>query len=260
MRAAVPPGYDMERERGAVVVALPSALTPVRAAVAAAGSLHAWAAGSPGRRAYSGRGAAWGVSGPDGDWVVRHYRRGGAVARLLGDAYIRVGEPRPFRELRASAAARSRGVPSPEVVAVVVYPAGVVYRADIATRLVPDSADLAETTLGDARQDEPARVAAWRAAGSLLRAAFDAGIHHADLNLRNILIARDETGAGDPTALLIDLDRATVVEGAASGRARARMLNRLHRSRRKIEAEMGRSAGAAELAAFEAALSGGVTA
>jgi 3-deoxy-D-manno-octulosonic acid kinase len=260
MRAAVPPGYDMERERGAVVVALPSALKPVRAAVAAAGSLHAWAAARPGRHAFKGRGTAWGVSAHDGDWVVRHYRRGGAVARLLGDAYIHVGEPRPFRELRASAAARSRGVASPEVVAVVVYPAGVLYRADIATRLVPDSADLAEVTLGDARPDEPARAAAWRAAGRLMRAAFEAGVLHADLNLRNILIARGGTDAGDPTALLIDLDRATVAEGPASGPARARMIRRLHRSRRKIEAATGRRAGAAELAAFDAALSGGVPA
>lgn len=260
MRAAVPPGYQLERERGTVVVALPSALKPVRMAVAAAGSLHAWAAARPDRRAFSGRGTAWGVSGPDGDWVVRRYRRGGAVARLLGDAYIRVGEARPLRELRASAAARARGVASPEVVAVVVYPAGVLYRADIATRLVPDSADLAETTLGDARQDEPARVAAWRAAGTLLRAAFDAGVHHADLNLRNILIARNATGTGAPTALLLDLDRAIVAAEPASSRARDRMLRRLHRSRRKVESATGRRTGASALAAFETAMSGGVPA
>ncbi|HSJ08142.1 MAG TPA: lipopolysaccharide kinase InaA family protein, partial [Longimicrobiales bacterium] len=252
MRAAVPPGYEMERERGAVVVALPSALKPVRAAVAAAGSLHAWAAGQPARRAFTGRGTAWGVSGSDGDWVVRHYRRGGAVARLLGDAYVRHGEPRPFRELRASTAARSRGVASPEVVAVVVYPAGILYRADIATRLVPDSMDLAETTMGDARLDEPGRIAAWRAAGTLLRAAFEAGVHHADLNLRNILIAGNGSGNGNGngngsgngngngngvaalTALLLDLDRATVTGAPASDRERDRMLDRLHRSRRKI--------------------------
>ncbi|HSJ05211.1 MAG TPA: hypothetical protein VK936_00830 [Longimicrobiales bacterium] len=62
------------------------------------------------------------------------------------------------------------------------------------------------------------------------------------------------------TALLLDLDRATVTDGPASGRARDRMLDRLHRSRRKIESATGRRAGAAELAALDAALAGGVPA
>jgi 3-deoxy-D-manno-octulosonic acid kinase len=250
---ALPTGYAEERERGAQVVALPSVMSRVCSAVREGGTLYDWAASLQGARAFTGRGAAYAVETGAGTWVVRHYRRGGAVARLLGDRYARLGEARPLRELTASAAARSRGVPTPEVLAAVIYPAGAFYRADLATAYVPDSADLAETTLGPAREDGPGRLQAWWAAGSLLRTAFDAGIEHADLNLRNILITRTADGVG---ALLLDLDRAIVHPGPVSAATRAALLRRLHRSRRKLERALGRATPDAELAALDAALEG----
>jgi 3-deoxy-D-manno-octulosonic acid kinase len=170
---------------------------------------------------------------------------------VLGDRYVRLGETRPLRELRASAAARARGVATPEIVAAVAYGAGPVYRADLATVRVPHSADLADTVLGPARRPPAERLAAWQAAGALLRRAFGAGVVHADLNLRNILIQR---GTPHPTAFLLDLDRAVVRNGGAGDVARQRMLGRLHRSRRKLEAELGSTVTAAELAAFDDAV------
>jgi hypothetical protein len=189
-RLALPAGYAEERERGAVVVALPSVMDAVLDAVVAHGTLYAAAAAVPAVQSFAGRGAAYRLPQPAGDWLVRHYRRGGVVGRVLRDEYLRVGEPRPLRELRASVTARRRGVATPEVVAAVVYAAGIAYRADLATRFEPDSVDLAELVLGAARSEQPtARLhAAWYAAGGLLRSAFAAGVEHADLNLRNILI------------------------------------------------------------------------
>ncbi|HUF50549.1 MAG TPA: lipopolysaccharide kinase InaA family protein, partial [Longimicrobiales bacterium] len=211
---------------------------------------HAAAAAVPGAESFAGRGAAYRMRSADGDWLVRHYRRGGLVARVLDEEYLRVGVPRPLRELRASAAARSRGVATPQVVAAITYPAGPFYRADLATTFIEDGADLADITFGseqDAVQDG-VREAAWRAAGALLSTAFAAGVDHADLNLRNILV----TAGG--TAYLLDLDRAIVHEGSVSDVARNRMLERLHRSRRKLESIHGRPVGQTELRAFEGAL------
>jgi 3-deoxy-D-manno-octulosonic acid kinase len=248
----VPSGYATGRERGADMVALPSVIGLVREAVAAAGTLHAWAAAAGGR-SFTGRGAAHAVETPHGTWVVRHYHRGGAVARLLGDRYLAAGEPRPLRELRASSRARARGVPTPEVVAAVIYPAGLFYRADLATAYVAGASDLADAVLGPSRAEPAGRALAWRAAGALLRLAFDAGVRHADLNLRNILV-RSSGGAVD--ALLLDLDRAEVGDAPVSDDARAAMLRRLHRSRRKLESAAGVEASATELAAFRAGLEG----
>jgi 3-deoxy-D-manno-octulosonic acid kinase len=245
LAAVLPSGYSIERERGAEIAALPSVITDIRAAIRSHGTLYDWAAAQPAARSLAGRGAAYAA----GDRVVRHYRRGGLVARVLYDRYLRAGEPRPLRELRASATARARGVATPEVLAAVVYDAGILmYRADIATRLVPDAIDLAEAALGPGRLEPAQRVAAWRAAGALLRSAFAAGVIHRDLNLRNILIGRDGT------AHLLDLDRADVRSRGASDGARRRMLERLHRSRRKLEVRYGVRADDVELRAFDDAV------
>jgi hypothetical protein len=249
--ATVPAGYRIERERGALVVALPSVMQAVRTRIVEHGTLHAAAAATPGVQPLRGRGTAYRVRDEHGDWVVRHYQRGGAVARVLTDEYVRIAgaRPRPLRELHASAAARQRGVATPEVLAAVVYPAGPFYRADIATRFIADSAELAELALG-AAPDDAARAAAWRAAGLLLCSAFEAGVQHADLNLRNILVS------GDGRAWLLDLDRAVVRDAALGAAARRRMLERLHRSRCKLEAVYGRRSAPAELDAFEQGLRG----
>jgi hypothetical protein len=149
-------------------------------------------------------------------------------------------------------------VRTPEVVAAVTYPAGpLLYRADLATRLVADAEDLADAVLGAAGGGDAsvyeARIAAWRAVGELLRDVFDAGLVHADLNMRNILVQR---GAHGVVAHLLDLDRAVVEDAAAGDAVRGRMLARLHRSRAKLEAEYGVQVSAQELAAFQEAVSG----
>jgi 3-deoxy-D-manno-octulosonic acid kinase len=237
------------------------------------GTLYAAAAARPDAQAFTGRGAAYRLKHPGGDWVVRHYRRGGAVAHVLHDEYLRAGEPRPLRELHASIKARARGVDTPEVVAAIAYLSGPLYRADLATRFIADSRDLAAVLFGadraDGRSGEPGesldrsgepqdgeasiRAAAWHATGALLRSAFAAGIEHADLNLRNILIAGP---AGAPRALLLDLDRAVVHERPVSTAARSSMLGRLHRSRQKLERRAAQQTDGAGLAALEAGLAG----
>ena len=239
---AAPAGYAEERERGTSVVALPSVMETVLGAIRTAGSLHA-AARASATHTFTGRGEAYRCRLGDADCVVRHFRRGGMVARLLDDEYVRVGEYRPIAELHASVTARARGVDSPEVVAAVVYPSGIFYRGDIATRYIAGARDLASVAIGNAREPQQARVAAWRAAGRLLHRAFDAGVEHADLNLRNMLIAGDR-------ALLLDLDRAIIRDGPVSDATRRRMIARLHRSRRKLEALYGTAVGADELVAF----------
>ena len=68
----------------------------VRRALAEKGSLHRWAADQPGRRVFTGRGAAYGVALGGVAAVVRHARHGGLLAPLLGDVFA--GRPRFHRE------------------------------------------------------------------------------------------------------------------------------------------------------------------
>lgn len=184
-------GYVRVSVHGADVMALPEAIDFVIGAIEEAGSLYAGAAARPDARRLNGRGTTWCIAAPGGDgaWAVRHCLRGGAVARVLADRYVRLGRGRPFRELRAVVRARARQVAMPRVAAAVIHPHGPIYRGDVATELVPDAVDLAAVAFGPARWDPAARVVAWRAAGRLVREAAGAGVFHADLNLKNIVIA-----------------------------------------------------------------------
>ena len=225
---------------------------------------------------------------PDGSegerWVVRHYHRGGAIASLLGDRYLRAGRPRPFRELRVGWAVEARGVPTPVHVGAAVYRSGIWYRGDLVTRYVPDSRDLAAvlfpgrslgsgplagsrarfargstagaSSAGAARDADPG--AAMTAAGRLFRRIHEGGVDHPDLNLKNILIRG--TGA-ELEALVLDLDSATLTpepECAPVGdAARGRMVARFWRSARKWERATGIDLDASLRSAFETGYAAG---
>jgi len=270
--------WVVERVNGARVLARAGAAEPVRSAVARAGSLFSWAVTVPGAQRLEGRGPAYRVRLDGGDWLVRHYRRGGAVAVHLGDRYVRAGTPRPFRETEVSRAARARGIATPGVVAAVVYPAGIFYRGDIAVEFIPRSRTLADALFGAAgrapdavdvdagaeagdgsdraaagadREHDGAqarRAAAARAAGAAIRQAHDRGLAHPDLNIRNILLA--ETGGG-LRGYILDLDGARVVD-VVDEKARSRMIRRFWRSVRKWQAQTGRVVSDGVQRAFDA--------
>jgi 3-deoxy-D-manno-octulosonic acid kinase len=222
------------------------------------GTLMAAAEAHPEGARLAGRGRVARVRGPvpweHEQWVVRHYHRGGAVARFLGDRYLRVGAPRPFREFRLLEALRSRGVPAPEPVGATVHRQGPFYRGDLVTRWVADSVDLATLLFDPETPTIPAAaavgvegLAAMRASGRLVRLLHERGLEHPDLNLKNILLAPSDP---EPVALILDLDRAGLHTGGVPARMRRRMIARFWRSARKWERRTGRSLPASLQAAF----------
>lgn len=214
--AALPPGYVALRVDDADAICLESCVDAVREALGA-GTLHTWASARPERRPLHGRDVAWSVTLPDGAThvVVRHSRHGGALAPLTGDRFL--APTRAPHELATSAALRAAGVRTPEVVAIATYPAGpLLRRADVATRLVPASRDLAAAIgAGDAWLD---------AVTELLGTLAAAGVRHPDLNLKNVLLAPEG-------AWLLDVD--VVTFGVAPEEAARRNAARLARSLRK---------------------------
>lgn len=233
--------------RAARIIARPAVREVLESWVREHGTLAAAAGVQSGADTLTGRGEVHVVPSPAGagEWAIRHYRRGGAVASLLGDRYLRLGTPRPVREMGMGRALEAAGIPTPRHVGGAVYPDGVWYRGDLVTEYVPDSQDLAAVLFGDApAATRFAPVAAMRAAGSLVRRLHDGGVVHRDLNLKNILIAGPEPGvSGDADsvrALVLDLDRASL-RSRVGERARRRMLDRLWRSARKWEARTERA-------------------
>ena len=169
-----------------------------------------------------GRGAIRRVDTGVGRVVVRHYQRGGFVARLSRDRFVWTGidATRPFREFRVMQRLQASGLPVPAVVAGRCLRSGPTYRADLATREVAGARTLAERlAAGDAGVD-------WEALGILVARFHGVGLWHADLNAHNVLY----DGGGRP--MLIDFDRARFIAPDAS--ALQGNLDRLARSLRKL--------------------------
>ena len=186
--------------------------------------------GAPrGESGRGGRGAVWYVQGPFGEAVLRHYRRGGAVARVNRDRYLFRGEgrTRPFREFQLLQRLRSQGLPAPRPLAAGYRRDGIFYRADILTQRIAGAQSLAERLHREAMDE-----GAWRRVGQTLARFHDAGAFHADLNAHNLLFDRDAA------VWLIDFDRG---ELRRPGRWRAANLERLQRSLRKLSAAGGRA-------------------
>ena len=200
----------------------------------------------------SGRGGAWRVELPGGlRVVVRFYRRGGLVARVVRDTYVGP-RPRPLHELAVTVEARRRGVPAPEVLGARVE-GGLVYRGALVTAEVPHARTLF-AALREAAGDG-ARCALAARAGLAVARLHDAGVYHADLNLTNLLVG---PAPGDDI-VVVDFDRARVREGPLGRRARRRNLARLGRSLAKLDPE-GTLGGPALRRAFAAAYGAGAEA
>jgi 3-deoxy-D-manno-octulosonic acid kinase len=225
---------EVRGAHGAAAFAAPEVEAWVRGAMERGEQLH----GAAAREAQSllhGRGPVPVVSTTRGQWVVRRYRRGGRVAALLDDRYLRLGLARPLREARASGEIRRRGIPTPRVVAGAVYPDGPFYRADLMTEYVPDAVDLARLLFEEDRPPEE-RVDVLTGVGRLIARTAAAGVEHGDLNAKNVLI---ETIPGGTIALLLDLDHCHVFPPGLRA-APDEMLLRLERSLRKHGRRTGR--------------------
>jgi 3-deoxy-D-manno-octulosonic acid kinase len=270
----VPAGYTSLELPGASAVCRAEARDAVRAALAAHPTLYAYAESHPARRAFHGRAPTYAVPLPGGvgDVVVRHAWHGGALRRVTRDLFA--PPTRAPGELRTSERLRAAGVRTPAVVAYARYPAPLgLRRVDVATRLVPGARDLADVLLPNGAAGADAGPAAGLRAGwldataALLADLARAGARHPDLNLKNVLLARDPdpAGGGIVRAWVLDVDVAALPARPATGNeVRAAFdanLARLGRSVAKWRRGRGLTVGDADIAALRdralAHLSGG---
>ena len=131
-------------------------------------------------------------------YVLRHYRRGGLVRRLIADSYLWRGEQasRPFREWSLTYYLHRAGLPVATPIAARARRRGLLYSGDLITELLPETQSLAQAMAAG-----PLSALQWESIGRCLRRFHDGGVDHADLNAHNILL-----GAGN-AVYLIDFDR-----------------------------------------------------
>ena len=145
-----------------------------------------------------GRGSAWFVDAPFGAAVLRHYRRGGLMAKLGRTNYLWRGarRTRSHAEFLLTRQLHDLGLPVPRPLAALYLREGLLgYRAALLIERLPGVRPLASLMAGQGQ------VVAWEAVGRMIARFHRVGLDHVDLNAHNILI----DAAGKPW--LIDFDR-----------------------------------------------------
>lgn len=169
-----------------------------------------------------GRGSAWFVRGEFGDGVLRHYRRGGWMAKISADEYLWRGRAhvRSLREFSLLQDMRGAGLPVPVPLAAAYTRSGGRYRADLLMQRlvgVESFMDRVRARMADAP---------WRPVGRTIARFHARGLRHADLNGHNVLI---DSRSGEIS--LIDWDKGSLE--SSPGPWCDRVLDRLQRSLRK---------------------------
>jgi 3-deoxy-D-manno-octulosonic acid kinase len=172
-----------------------------------------------------GRGGVLFIRNDHYHWVLRHFHRGGLIAKLLRDKYFWRGaeQTRAFREWRLLHQLRAQGFTVPAPVATRYVRSGLWYRADLITEALPPGRTVAQALQGTTLTDE-----VWRKIGAAIARLHIAGVHHADLNAHNILLGESAQ------VFILDFDRGQIRTRGAWENA---VLTRLKRSLNKICSE-----------------------
>ena len=163
--------------------------------------------------------------------IIRDYKHGGLFGKLFGNVFFNF--KRPLNEISISEFALQRGIPSAEVIAVTqkrIF--GIFYKATFISKEIKGAIDilqfLKETPLEYIQKSKKSVIFALV---RLIRNMHDAGIYHADLHLKNILLRKNLNG--EFQAYIIDLDK-SVIFNKLSINQRIKNLLRLNRSFEKL--------------------------
>ncbi|MDP4909471.1 MAG: 3-deoxy-D-manno-octulosonic acid kinase [Burkholderiaceae bacterium] len=166
-----------------------------------------------------GRAAAWFVRADPFDAVLRHYQRGGLVAKFIQNRYLWAGfaKTRSSQEFELMRTLWRLGLPVPRPLGAAAWRHGLSYRAALLTQRIPRAKPLAQCS----------DLETWRRAGAAIAEMHRFGVWHADLNVYNVLF--DDQAK----VWLIDFDRGRLMAFLTPGQ-RARNLSRLLRSLKKL--------------------------
>lgn len=171
-----------------------------------------------------GRGTVYFFKLNELDVVLRHYKRGGMVAKINDDKFLYTGieNSRCHKELRVLQLLCEANINVPEPIAGRIVKKGPFYTADIITRVIANATELHEVL-----QNKAVHAKTWQNIGNEIRKMHDAQICHHDINVKNILLVKnDDTNR----VHLLDFDKCEFQKG---NHWKASNLERLERSLNK---------------------------
>lgn len=172
-----------------------------------------------------GRNAAWFIQLNSTAAVLRYYRRGGLLARLIKRHYVWTGaqRTRSWAEYAVLAHLYKQGVAVPEPIAAVWQRcAGFSYTAAIIVKRIPQAVPIAQHLATTSPQSVAVAI----------KHMHEAGVWHADLNVFNILVTPEQQ------IYLIDFDKAQHLNVVDSKQRQTNLL-RLRRSLIKVRGTIG---------------------
>ena len=163
-------------------------------------------------------------------FVVRDYCHGGLFGKILRDIFW--NSLRPLRELSICEAAGKSGIKTSEVIAIVKNRVlGPIYKCRLVSKEITGAIDLMELLLNAEKNKLVAQKRQIiNKTAKAVKEMHGAGIYHADLHLKNILI---QSAAGKVDVYIIDLDKSRQYE-KISLHQRMRNIMRLDRSVEKM--------------------------
>lgn len=165
-------------------------------------------------------------------FVVREYRHGGLFGNVLKDIFWDAS--RPLRELSICEVARRGRINTTEIIAIVKNKiSGPLYKCRLVTKEIQNSVDLIE--LLSHPEDNQLDTQKRQIINKMAKAVHDmhdAGIYHADLHLKNILVQSFERGRVN--VYIIDLDKSKQYE-KVTFQSRVSNITRLDRSLEKFK-------------------------
>lgn len=164
-------------------------------------------------------------------FVIREYKHGGILGKLLGNIFC--DGNRPLHELSVNEIAFQKGIPCAEVIAITKKKIwGMFYKAAFITKEIPDADDLVQFLQTSSLEYlQRSKKSIMGAVAHSIRKMHDTGIYHADLHLKNILLKKEPTGGF--RAYIIDMDKSVIFNKLTIDQ-RMNNLLRLNRSFEKL--------------------------
>lgn len=151
-----------------------------------------------------GRGTTYFFQHNQNEYVLRHYRRGGLIGKILNDQYLYTGieQSRAWQEFNLLQHMQSLGLACPKPIAARLNRRVCYYQADIISSKISHAQDLYQILLkGSLAAD------VWQQIGQTIAEFHHQQIYHHDLNIHNIMLDKNQK------AWLIDFDKCAVKPG-----------------------------------------------
>lgn len=162
-------------------------------------------------------------------WVLRHYYRGGLPGKFIQRSFINTGlaRTRALVEFNLLQELHQRGLPVPRVVGAYIKTSCYRYQASLLIERIQGSQDLGRWLLHQELSEQQ-----WALVGACLKKFHRAGLHHVDLNCKNILWQ-----AETEQVYLIDFDRCSLTGNKRTHQASMQRLLRSFKKEQRLAAE-----------------------